>query len=61
VSGSGALACAAEDWLEFEFRADCWKVAGIDSTRHLLGGQTIQNARPTTSFSGMVPPPGNPS
>jgi len=28
---------------------------------HLLGGQMIMNARPTTAFSGMVPPPGKPS
>jgi hypothetical protein len=36
----------------------CPNVAGIGSTRHLLGGQTIMKARPTTWLSGTVPPPG---
>jgi hypothetical protein len=35
-------------------------VEGIGRIRHLLGGHTIARARPTTLFSGIVPPPGSP-
>jgi hypothetical protein len=31
------------------------KVAGIGSTLNWLGGHMTRNARPTTSFSGIVP------
>jgi hypothetical protein len=34
-------------------------VDGIGRNRHLLGGQMITNARPTTIFSGTVPPKGS--
>ncbi len=40
-------------------RRRCWKVAGMDSTDHLLTGATITNARPTTRSSGIVPLPGS--
>jgi len=53
-----AAAAAEADAPLLAFRAGCSKVAGMFSTVHRLGGQTIQNARPTTMFSGIVPPPG---
>ena len=39
----------------------CSNVAGIGRIRHWLGGQTIRNARPITSFSGIMPLPGSAS
>jgi len=38
----------------------CENVAGIGRIRQREGGHTITNARPITSFSGMVPRPGSP-
>jgi hypothetical protein len=31
----------------------------MGSNFHLLGGQMMVNARPTTALSGMAPPPGS--
>ncbi len=40
-------------------REACWKVDGIGRSRICDGGQMIRNARPTTWFSGIAPPPGS--
>ncbi len=40
--------------------AACWNVAGIGRSRICDGGQMTMNARPATSFSGMVPLAGKP-
>lgn len=46
--------------LPLRSRAGCSNVRGADSSFMWEGGQTTANARPMTSLTGIVPPPGSP-